>query len=82
MLGIDGLEANTRELLCQVYVGVCGYVPSCQALNDTASQEPGGRGACLVLESPWVVRRYHNDQLGGKIMSVCDRGGRPSTICS
>jgi hypothetical protein len=72
--GIDGLETNTQELLCQVYVGVCGYVLSCQTLNGVTSQELGGRGACLVLESPRVTRRSHNDQSGGKIMSVRDRG--------
>jgi hypothetical protein len=37
MPGIDGLETNTRELPCQVHVGVCGHVPSRQSLNGVAS---------------------------------------------
>jgi hypothetical protein len=74
--GIDGLEINTRELFCQMRMGVCGYIPSCQALNDATSQEPGGHDACLVLKSPRVMRRVHNKQTGGKIMSVHDCGGK------
>jgi hypothetical protein len=57
MLGIVKLMTNTHDLLYQVRTGVCGYIPSCQALNGVASQEPGGHGACLVLKSPWVTRK-------------------------
>jgi hypothetical protein len=61
MPGIDGLETNTQEILSQASMGFCGYVPSCQALNNMISQEPGGHGACLVLKSPRVMRRVHNE---------------------
>jgi hypothetical protein len=57
MLGIDMLMTNTQELLYQACMGVYGYIPSCQALNGVASQEPGSHGACLVLKSPWVTRK-------------------------
>jgi hypothetical protein len=82
MLGIDELETNTRELFYQACMGVCGYILSCQALNNTASQEPGGHGACLVLKSPHVTRRVCNEWTGGKIMSVHDREGRHGMVCS
>jgi hypothetical protein len=82
MPGIDGLETSTQELLCQVHVGVCVYVPSCQTLNGVASQELGDHGSCQVLESPWVTRRARNDQSGGKILSARDCGGRPGMIRS
>jgi hypothetical protein len=29
MLGIDGLETDTQELLYQACMGVCGYILSC-----------------------------------------------------
>jgi hypothetical protein len=75
MPGIDGLATDARELLYQARMGVYSYILSCQALNDVTSQEPSGHGACLVLKSPRVTRRVHNEQTGGKIMSVHDRGG-------
>jgi hypothetical protein len=56
-------------------VAICGYVPSCQDLNDVASHEPDGHSACQVSKSPWVVRRVCKDQLGGKVLSIQDWGG-------
>jgi hypothetical protein len=38
MSGIDGLETDTQELLCQARMGVYCYVLSCQAINGAASQ--------------------------------------------
>jgi hypothetical protein len=32
-------------------VWVCGYAPSCSALNGEAPQKPGGRGACPVQKA-------------------------------
>jgi hypothetical protein len=52
MLGIEELETSTRVPLYQVCVGVCGYVPSYQALSGAVSQEPGCYGVGPVLKSP------------------------------
>jgi hypothetical protein len=69
----DGLETNTRVLLCQVCMSACAYVPSCQALSGAASQESSCHSACPVLRIPWVMTRIRSDQTGGKILSICDR---------
>jgi hypothetical protein len=74
MPGTDGLETNTRELFCQARMGVCAYIPSCQALNGTTFQEPGGHGACLVLKSPHATRTVRNERTCDKILFVHDHG--------
>jgi hypothetical protein len=52
MSGDDGMDSTTRVPICQGRVGLCGYVLSCQALNDAALQGLSCNGAYLVLESP------------------------------
>jgi hypothetical protein len=61
-------------------VGTWGYVMSCQALNDAASQGLGSSGAYPILESPehdywWsgcmpsqVTRRSYSGQACDKIL--------------
>jgi hypothetical protein len=63
-------------------MGAYGYVPSCQALNVMASQEPDGHGACPALKSPLVARRVRYEQSGDKILSVHNHGGRLGVIRS
>jgi hypothetical protein len=63
MSGIDESEPSTRVPLCQVYVGVCGYILSREALGGATSQGLG-YGACPVLESPRA-----------RLLGVCVGGG-------
>jgi hypothetical protein len=39
---------------CQVHVGACGHLLSCQTLNATTSRISSSGGACPVLKSPWA----------------------------
>jgi hypothetical protein len=48
----DRIDSNTRVHVCQVCVGACDYVMSCQTSNDVAFQGPGCNGAYPILESP------------------------------
>jgi hypothetical protein len=46
------MDFSIPVLVCQVRLGACGYVLSCQVLNDVAFQGPSYDGAYPVLESP------------------------------
>jgi hypothetical protein len=46
----DGFQHSSTY--CQVCVGVCGRVLSCQSLNVAASRGPGSNGAQPVLKAP------------------------------
>jgi hypothetical protein len=46
----DGFQLSSA--CCQVDVGACGHVLSCQALNVTVSRGPGFGGAYPILEAP------------------------------
>jgi hypothetical protein len=52
MSGGDGMDFSTRVPICQVRVGVCGYVLSCHALNGAALQGPGRSGASRYWRAP------------------------------
>jgi hypothetical protein len=59
VVGLLCKEATRRipllKYFCQVCVGACGYVLSCQTLNIVTSRGSGYSGAYPALGSPWPL---------------------------
>jgi hypothetical protein len=57
MLGGDGMDSSTRVHVCQVCVGSCSHIISCQALSVAASWGLGASNAYPLPKSPTLVDR-------------------------
>jgi hypothetical protein len=48
----DGMASSTQGTHCQVRLGACSRVLSCQALNANASWGPASSGAYPIPKAP------------------------------
>jgi hypothetical protein len=87
----DGFRYSSAY--CQLHVGVCGYILSCQTVNGAASWGPNSNGAYLILESPWAwllgarvcdvpgMRIRQTGLIGDKILPTRDYWDRGMESC-